>query len=154
MTPVLDFMSKSTITAGLTSLGITLVGSFTDIEFPIFIALIIPTFILVYYSYYKNFLAVRKIGGTPSSPIGKLLKHAYFVDDVYYAIAKGLGKFSIGVKFIEDSAVQGVTILAYGALAAANKLKKVPSSTIQNYIAAGVVGFILIVVLLVLTIGV
>jgi NADH-quinone oxidoreductase subunit L len=154
MTPVLDFMSKSTITAGLTNLGISLVGSFTDIEFPIFIALIIPTFLLVYWSYYKNFLAVRNIGGNPSSPIGKLLKHAYFIDDAYYAIAKGLGKLSVGVKFIEDSAVQAVANLATGTVAAANKLKKVPSTTVQNYIAAAVVGFILIIVLLVLTIGV
>jgi len=34
------------------------------------------------------------------------------------------------------------------------KLKKVPSTTVQNYIAAAVVGFILIIVLIILTVGI
>ena len=41
----------------------SLFGSFTDIEFPIFIALIIPTFMLVYWSYYQELPGVRNIGG-------------------------------------------------------------------------------------------
>ena len=40
MPVILDFMSKSTITAGLTNLGISLLGSFTDIETPIFLAIL------------------------------------------------------------------------------------------------------------------
>jgi NADH-quinone oxidoreductase subunit L len=153
MPAILDFMSKSTITAGLTSLGITLVSAFTDIEFPIFVAIIVPVFILVYFSYYRNFMAARKIGGG-SNPLATLLKHAYFFDDAYYAFAKGIGKLSVGVKFIEDSANKLTVIFAYGTERAAQRLRKVPSTTVQNYIAAAVVGFILIVVLIVLTIGV
>jgi len=83
-----------------------------------------------------------------------MLKHAYFVDDAYYAFAKGLGKLSTGVKYIEDSANKLSVSFAYGTERAANRLKKVPSTTIQNYIAAGIVGFILIVILIVLTVGV
>ena len=132
----------------------SLLGSFTDIEFPIFIALIIPTFLLVYWSYFKDFHALRNIGGNTSNPIGNLLKHAYFFDDAYYAIAKGLGKFSIGIKYIEDSANKATVAFATGVVSFSSRLKKVPSTTVQNYIAAGIVGFILIVVLIILTIGV
>ena len=152
MTGILDFMSKSTITAGLTSLNITLLGSFDTAEL-IFLALLVPTFLLVYWSYYKNFMGARNVGGG-SNPIATILNHAYFVDDVYYAAAKGIGKISVGVKYIEDSAVQAMTNFAYGTEKVARRLKKVPSTTVQNYIAAAVVGFILIIVLLVLTIGV
>jgi NADH-quinone oxidoreductase subunit L len=152
MTGILDFMSKSTITAGLTSLNITILGSFDTTEL-IFLALLIPTFLLVYYSYFKNFMGARNVGGG-SNPLATMLNHAYFVDDIYYAVAKGIGKISLGVKYIEDTAVQAMTSFAYGTEKVANRLKKVPSTTVQNYIAAAVVGFILIVVLIVLTIGV
>jgi proton-translocating NADH-quinone oxidoreductase chain L len=154
MTPILDFMSKSYITAGLTNLGLSLAGVFTDIEFPIFTAILIPTLVLVYWSYYKNYLGIRNIGGNVSTPLGKLLKHAYFFDDLYYAIAKGLEKLGSGVKFIEDSVVLLVQRSADGVVSIAGKLKKVPSTTVQNYIAAGIVGFILIVILIILTVGV
>src|SRR5208283_3998172 len=95
MPAVLDFMSKSTLTAGLTSIGITLSAAFTDVEFPIFMVLIIPTFILLYYSYYQNFQGARNIGGG-SNPIATMLNHAYFVDDVYRACVRGINKFSDG----------------------------------------------------------
>jgi len=153
MPVILDFMSKSTTTAHLTTLGISLLGSFTDIETPIFLSILVPTFILLYFSYYRNFQGARNIGGG-SNPIATMLKHAYFFDDAYRGIAKGIGKLSVGVKFIEDSANKLSVSFAYGTERAANRLKKVPSTTVQNYIAASVVGFILIVVLLVLTVGV
>ena len=150
---VLDFMSKSTLTAGLTSIGITLSAAFTDIEFPIFMALIIPTFILLYYSYYRNFQGARNIGGG-SNPISTMLNHAYFVDDVYRACVRGINKFSDGLKYVEDSANLGLNAFAGWFVMASSRLKKVPSTTIQNYLAAGIVGFILIVVLILLTTGV
>ena len=84
-----------------------------------------------------------------------MLKHAYFFDDAYYAIAKGIGKFSVGVKYIEDSANKADSSLRKRrSHDCSSRLKKVPSTTVQNYIAAGIVGFILIVVLIILTIGV
>jgi NADH-quinone oxidoreductase subunit L len=153
MPAIVDFMSKSALTLKLTSLVPSLLGSFTDVETPIFLALLVPTFVVVYWSYYKNYLGVRNIGGG-SNPISTMLKHAFFFDDLYYAIAKGIGKLSVGVKYIEDSANKLTVSFAYGTERAAQRLKKVPSTTVQNYIAAAVVGFILIVVLIILTLGV
>jgi NADH-quinone oxidoreductase subunit L len=135
------------------NLGITLLGSFTDIETPIFLALLLPTGLIVYWSYYKNYQAVRNVGGG-SNPIATMLNHGYFFDDVYYALAKGIGKFSDGLKHVEDAGNQSLNSFAAGFVRASSKLKKVPSTTVQNYIAAGIVGFILIVVLIILTVGV
>ena len=145
MTVVANFMH-------LNSLGLSILGSFTDIETPIFLALLVPTGLLVYYAYYKNVYAIRSVGGG-SNPIATMLKHAYFFDDFYGICVKGLTKLSDGVKFVEDSANQLTTSFAEGVVVAASKLKKVPSTTVQNYIAAAVVGFILIIVLIILTIG-
>jgi NADH:ubiquinone oxidoreductase subunit 5 (subunit L)/multisubunit Na+/H+ antiporter MnhA subunit len=145
MTVVANFMH-------LNSLGLSILGSFTDIETPIFLALLVPTGLLVYYAYYKNVYAIRSVGGG-SNPIATMLKHAYFFDDFYGICVKGLTKLSDGVKFVEDSANQLTTSFAAGVVVAASKLKKVPSTTVQNYIAAAVVGFILIIVLIILTIG-
>jgi len=148
MTLVVNFMHLN-----LNSLGISLLGSFTDMETPIFLALLVPTGLLVYWAYYKNAMSIRSVGGG-SNPIATMLKHAYFFDDVYYAVAKGIAKFSDGVKYVEDSANQLMAAFASGTVKAALKLKKVPSTTVQNYIAAGIVGLILIVVLIILTVGV
>jgi NADH-quinone oxidoreductase subunit L len=153
MTGIVEFMSKSTLTASLTHLVPTLLGSFTDIETPIFLSLLVPTFILVYWSYYKNYMGVRNIA-SGSNPIAVMLKHAFFFDDVYYAFAKGIEQLSVGVKFIEDQANRLTVVFAYGTERTAERLKKVPSTTIQNYIVAGIVGFILIVILIILTLGV
>ena len=75
----------------LNSLGLTILGSFTDIETPIFLAILVPTFVVVYWAYYKNAMGIRSIGGG-SNPIATMLKHAYFVDDAYSAFVKGLDK--------------------------------------------------------------
>ncbi len=146
MPVVADFMH-------LNSLGLTILGSFIDLETPIFLAILVPTGLLVYWAYYKNVMSIRNVGGG-SNPISTMLKHGYFVDDVYYAFAKGLEKFSDGLKRVEDSANLGLNSFAGWFVVASSKLKKVPSSTVQNYIAAGIVGLILIVVLLILTVGV
>jgi NADH-quinone oxidoreductase subunit L len=142
---VADFMH-------LNSLGLSILGSFTDLETPIFLAILVPTGLLVYWAYYKNVMSIRNVGGG-SNPLSTMLKHGYFVDDVYYAFAKGLGKFSDNLKYVEDSANLGLNAFAGWFVRASSKLKKVPSTTVQNYIAAGIVGFILIVVLIILTVG-
>jgi len=146
MPVVADFMH-------LNSLGLTILGSFTDLETPIFLAILVPTGLLVYWAYYKNVMSIRNVGGG-SNPLSIMLKHGYFVDDVYYAFAKGLEKFSDGLKRVEDAANLGLNSFAGWFVVASSKLKKVPSSTVQNYIAAGIVGLILIVVLIILTVGV
>ncbi|MGA2681081.1 MAG: NADH-quinone oxidoreductase subunit L [Candidatus Bathyarchaeia archaeon] len=137
----------------LNSLGISLLGSFTDIETPIFLALLVPTGLLVYWAYYKNVMGIRSVGGG-SNPIATMLKHGFFFDDLYYAVAKGIGKFSDGLKYVDDSASLALDSFAGGFVRLSLKLKKVPSTTVQNYIAAGIIGFILIVVLIILTVGV
>jgi len=135
------------------NLGLTLLGSFTNIETPIFLALLVPTGLVLYWSYYKDYMGLRNIGGG-SNPIATMLNHAYFFDDVYSAIAKGIGKFSDGLMHADDLANLGLNSFAGWFVRASSRLKKVPSTTIQNYIAAGIVGFILIVVLIILTVGV
>ncbi len=146
MTVVANFMH-------LDSLGLSLLGSFADIETPIFLALLVPTGLLVYWAYYKNTMSIRSVGGG-SNPIATMLKHAYFFDDFYCVLVKGLTKLSDGVKRVEDSANLLTTGFASGVVTAASKLKKVPSTTVQNYIAAAVVGFILIILLIILTAGI
>jgi hypothetical protein len=98
-------------------------------------------------------MGVRNIGGG-SNPIATMLNHAFFFDDIYYAVATGIGKFSDGLKYVDDSANLGLNSFAGWFVRASSKLKKVPSTTVQNYIAAGIVGLILIVVLIILTVGV
>jgi hypothetical protein len=145
---VADFMHIN-----LSSLGVSLLGSFIDVETPIFLALLVPTGLLVYWAYYKNIMSIRSVGGGGTNPIAETLKHGYFFDDAYYAIAKGIAKFSDGVKYVEDSGTMVLDSFGTGLLRVSSKLKKVPSTTVQNYIAAAVVGLVLIVVLIILTVG-
>jgi NADH-quinone oxidoreductase subunit L len=136
-----------------------LLAAFTSAEFPIFIALIIPVGILAYFSYYKGFNAIRNIART-KNPISTTLKHAYFVDDFYNAIVKGLNKIAEGLTFIENT-LFGRYVDEFGAKVSeaaqpgkALKLKQDPSSNYRNYLAAALIGFILIVILIILTVGV
>ncbi len=136
-----------------------LLAAFQSSEFYIFIGLLIPTGIFVYYSYYKGFNAIRNVAAS-KNPISTTLKHAYFVDDFYNAIAKGLTKISAGLTRFEN-AVFGKYIDEFGTKVGeaaepgkALKLKQDPSSNFRNYLAAAVIGFILIVILIILTMGV
>jgi NADH:ubiquinone oxidoreductase subunit 5 (subunit L)/multisubunit Na+/H+ antiporter MnhA subunit len=122
MTGILDFMSKSALTAGLTSLHISLLGAFEVPEL-IFLALLVPTFLLVYWSYNKGFMGARKIGGG-KNPIATMLNHGYFVDDLYYAFAKGLGKVSAGLERVEGAITVGINALAASPLKGAARLRK------------------------------
>ena len=136
------------------NLGLTLLGSFTNIgntHFPGSPSANWITCVLEFTT--RTTMGVRNIGGG-SNPIATMLNHGYFFDDVYYALAKGIGKFSDGLKYADDSANLGLNSFAGWFVRASSKLKKVPSTTVQNYIAAGIVGLILIVVLLILTVGV
>ncbi len=148
MPAVVNFMHLN-----LSSVSISLLGSFTDIETPIFLALLVPAGLLVYWAYWKNNMSIRSVGGG-KNPIAKMLNHGYFFDDAYYAFSKGIGNFSDGLKYMDDSANLALASFAGGFERVSLKLKKVPSTTVQNYIAAGIVGFILIVVLIILTVGV
>ena len=151
MPGVLDFMAKSTLTSNLTNLNISILGSFADLETPIFLAILVPTGLLVYYSYYKNFQVARKIGGG-KNPISTMLNHAYFFDDAYIAFAKGLAWVSRGLEHMEDGITRGINFLGASTMRAATKKRNVPIGSVQNYIAAAVLGFVLIIILIILTV--
>jgi NADH-quinone oxidoreductase subunit L len=136
-----------------------LLGAFTNIEFPIFIILLIPTGLLAYYTYYKGYQGIRTFAAS-NNPIMVMLKHAYFFDDFYGAVSKGFERFSMGLTRVENVVFGTVpdTIakdIGEGAEPGhATPLKQGPSDSFRNYVAAAVLGFILIVILIILTIGV
>ncbi|MGZ4850907.1 MAG: proton-conducting transporter transmembrane domain-containing protein, partial [Candidatus Bathyarchaeia archaeon] len=185
-------------------IGVTLLGSFISIETPIFLALLVPTGFAVYLFYYKNNQTIKSLASS-KNPISSLLNHAYFFDDFYGVVVKGIAGLSEGLGRFEDSfsgfpqaVAWGVTRFAGGvhtyfdvlvdqflnvvarrsvegageiqkfdslldkflsllgnkSLKGASKLQKTPSTSLQHYIAAAVLGFILIVILIILTIGV
>jgi len=112
----------------------------------------------------------------------KILKHGYFFDDLYVrVITNGFMKISKGLDYIETKvftevpqnvarailkladathkyldvlAEELLSLIAHRTVMSAAKAKKVPSSSMQHYIAAALLGFILILVLIILTIGV
>jgi NADH-quinone oxidoreductase subunit L len=136
----------------------TLLGAFTSAETPIFLLLLLPTFLLAYASYYKNFMGIRKIAAG-KNPLTTILSHAYFLDDLYYGIAKGINGFSAALTRFENALFAripdkfGTNISDAASPGHALTLKKGPSDSFRNYVAAAVVGFILIIVLIVLTVG-
>ena len=136
-----------------------LLGAFTNIEFPIFIVLLIPTGLIAYYSYYKGYQSVRNFAAS-KNPIITTLKHAYFFDDFYGAVSRGINKFSDGLTRVENSVFGrypdevGTSVSRAADPGHATTLKKGPSDSFRNYVAAAVLGFILIVVLIILTVGI
>jgi NADH-quinone oxidoreductase subunit L len=156
---ILDFMSKSVFTIELTNLGISIVGSFSGIETPIFLALLVPTGLIAYYSYYKGYQGVRNVAAG-RNPISTMLRHAFFFDDLYGGVTKGIERFSEGLTKVEnalfgrypDSA--GTSVSQAAEPGHVTTLKQGPSSSFRNYVAAAVVGFIIIVVLIILQTGI
>ncbi len=137
----------------------TLLSAFTTLEFPVFVALLIPTGLLAYWTYYKNFQGIRRVAAG-KNPLTKLLGHAYFIDDLYYAIARGITGFSTALTRVENALFgrlpdkAGADISHAADPGQAMTLKKGPSDSFRNYVAAAVLGFLLIIVLIVLTIGI
>jgi NADH-quinone oxidoreductase subunit L len=140
-------------------LATSLIGAFTSLETPIFLALLIPTGLIAYYSYYKNFQGIRNFAAG-KNPLTTLLKHAYFFDDFYGAVSKGINSFSAGLTRVENTLFgrypdeAGTSIGHAADPGHATTLKKGPSSSFRNYVAAAVLGFILIVVLIILKVGI
>ena len=143
--------------AGGDALGI-LAAAFLNYETPIFLGLLLPTGIIAYYSYYKGYQGIRNIAGT-KNPISTTLKHAFFFDDAYNAVTKGINGFSAALTRVENALFaripdEGATKISQAAEPGhATTLKKGPSDSFRNYVAAAVLGFILIIVLIVLTFG-
>jgi NADH-quinone oxidoreductase subunit L len=159
----------------------SLLGSFLSLETPIFFAILVPAGLIIYLTYYKHSEIMMKIRSS-SNPFSVILKHGYFFDDLYErVIVRGIVKFSNGVRYVEVFLFNQLPqIVAYSIIILANavhryldvladellsivthrtlrsvlQMKKVPSSSLQHYIAAALIGFILILILIILTIGV
>ena len=184
----------------------TLLGAFLSLETPIFFAILVPAGLIIYLTYYKNSEVMMRIRSGPN-PITTILKHGYFFDDVYEAVAgKGIVVFSHGVrrsnevamnnigvpargvvnlasgirrfesvvfervpqeianaimkaahsvhKYLDVLADQLLNVVAHRTLRSASKVKKLPSTSLQHYIAAALLGFILILLLIIATMGV
>ncbi|MGD0644711.1 MAG: NADH-quinone oxidoreductase subunit L [Candidatus Bathyarchaeia archaeon] len=159
-------------------IGVTLLGSFLSLETPIFLALLVPTGLLVYWFYYKDSQTMKSVVAG-LNPVATVLKHGYFFDDFYYAVAKGTTKLAEGLGVVEDtlfsrfpqavsssvvagakSTQKSLDVLADQLLNVLNPSRKTSeakersSSSLQHYLAAAVLGFILIVILIILTVGV
>ena len=159
----------------------SLLGSFLNLETPIFFAILIPAGLLTYLTYYKNSPVMMKVRSS-GNPLTGLLKHGYFFDDLYEnVIAKATVSFSNGVRFFENTffgvfpqliagfvisfaigvhkyldvlADQLLSLVANRTLSSASRMKKIPSTSLQHYLAAALLGFILILILIIATIGV
>ncbi len=137
----------------------TLAESFMSLETPIFLSLLIPVGLLAYYTYYKGFQGIRNVAGS-KNPLSTLLNHAYFFDDFYSIVAKGINKASNGLTRIENSLFgrfpdsAGIKVSHAADPERASILKKGPSSSFRNYVAAAVLGFVLIIVLIILAAGI
>jgi hypothetical protein len=57
-------------------------------------------------------------------------------------------------KYLDVLADDLLSIVARRTLRSASQMKKLPSTSLQHYIAAAMLGFILILILIILTIGV
>ncbi len=136
----------------------TLLGAFTSLETPIFLTILLPIFVLGYWTYYKNFQGLRKVAAG-KNPITVILNHKYFLDDLYYGVARGINGFSALLTRFENKVFATLPDKAGSDVAKAAEpgqalgLKKGPSDSFRNYVAAAVLGFIIIVVLIILTVG-
>jgi NADH-quinone oxidoreductase subunit L len=78
-----------------------------------------------------------------------------FSERLPQAIANSIVKVAHNVqKYLDVLADDLLSLIAHRTMRGASHMKKVPSSTLQHYIAAALLGFILILILIILTIGV
>ena len=77
----------------------SLLSSFLGLETVIFALILIPTGLLIYATYWKNYSILNAVRSA-KNPISKLLNHGYFFDDFYEKVtARAFMEFSAGVKF-------------------------------------------------------
>jgi NADH-quinone oxidoreductase subunit L len=98
--------------------------------------------------------------GKPASGILSLANstrnfEAKFSERGPQAIANSIVKVAHGVKkYLDVLADDLLSIIAHRTMRGAAHVKKVPSSSLQHYIAAALLGFILILLLIILTVGI
>ena len=78
----------------------------------------------------------------------------FFSGRLPQAIAKVTVRIARGVqKYLDVLADDLLRVIAHRTMHGAEQMKKVPSSSLQHYIAAALLGFILILLLIILTVG-
>jgi NADH-quinone oxidoreductase subunit L len=179
-------------------------GSFLGLETAIFAIILIPTALLVYATYWKNYSIMNTIR-SPKNPLAKLLDKGYFFDSFYEkAAVPAFLSFSNGVKFcevvgfeifpvvfanavvrfaggvhtyldvfadqlliivagrtvggaskvrtIETAADKLLDIIGRRTVRSSAKARKAPVSSLQQYLAAALLGFIMLVILIIISV--
>lgn len=187
------------------TLGVGLLGAFVSLETAIFVAILIPTGLLIYLTYFRDSSIMSKVRGG-SNPLAFILKGGYGFDYLYEkVIARAVTGFSAGLDYVETKGlIQFPQLVAGGVVGLANSvrkyfdvaadhslesvarqttssasklkklddladaflakialrttdsasIKKVSSSSLQRYLAAALIGFVLILILIIATVGV
>jgi len=158
----------------------SILGAFLSWETAVFFAILVPAGVIIYLTYYKKTEFMTKIRND-RNPLTTILRHGYFFDNVYEGmIARGVVALSNGIRRFENTAFgvfpqlvagfvisfamgvhkyldvladQLLNLVANRTFNSALKMKKVPSSSLQHYLAAALLGFILIVLLIIATVG-
>jgi NADH:ubiquinone oxidoreductase subunit 5 (subunit L)/multisubunit Na+/H+ antiporter MnhA subunit len=133
----------------------------------------------VYFVYYRK-SKLMKIAAKHLAPMSTVLEHGYFFDDFYEkVVAGGIMKVTKGLGYIEDTILtrlpyfvaDGVTNLARGThkyfdvlvdrmlyvaanrtLAYSSKIGKRRNESLQRYIVASLLGFLIILIIVIVTI--
>jgi NADH-quinone oxidoreductase subunit L len=98
--------------------------------------------------------------GKPARGILNLANHirtfeGFFSGRLPQAIANSMVKLAHSVqKYLDVLADDLLNVIAHRTMKGASQMKKVPSSSLQHYIAAALLGFILILILIILTVGI
>jgi len=158
----------------------SILGAFLSWETAVFFAILVPAGVIIYLTYYKKTEFMTKIRND-RNPLTTILRHGYFFDNVYEGmIARGVVALSNGIRRFENTAFgvfpqlvagfvisfamgvhkyldvladQLLNLVANRTFTSALKMKKLPSSSLQHYLAAALLGFILIVLLIIATVG-
>ena len=159
---------------------VSILGAFLSWETAVFFAILVPAGLIIYLTYYKKSELMTKIR-SDRNPLTTILKNGYFFDNVYEGmVAKGVVALSNGTRKFENTAFgifpqlvagfvisfamgvhkyldvladQLLDLVANRTFTSALKMKKLPSSSLQHYLAAALLGFILIVLLIIATVG-
>ena len=98
--------------------------------------------------------------GKPARGILNLANHirtfeGFFSGRLPQTIANSMVKLAHSVqKYLDVLADDLLSVIAHRTMKGASQMKKVPSSSLQHYIAAALLGFILILILIILTVGI
>jgi NADH-quinone oxidoreductase subunit L len=98
--------------------------------------------------------------GKPAQGILNLAKHirtfeGFFSGRLPQVIANSMVKVARSVqKYLDVLADDLLSVIAHRTMRGASQMKKIPSSSLQHYIAAALLGFILILILIIFTVGI